>query len=379
MNLKEAIKAEAHRLGFQLVGVATPDFPPHGDVFERWLQAGRHGEMNYLATERSRQCRLNPRLILPECRSILALGTLYPPSVPGQQIAAYAIGSDYHEVLPFRLRALAGSIEALLGRPVANRWYTDTGPLLERDLAQRAGLGWIGKNTCLINPQAGSYFLLSEILLDVALDADLPFTADRCGQCTRCIQYCPTGCILPDRTIDARRCIAYLSIELKGSIPPALRPLMGEWVFGCDICQQVCPWNQHFAPPVDDPDFQSRQSQAPFDLAQELSLTPQAFNQKYRHSPIRRAKRRGYLRNVAIALGNNHAAIVEQKLIVMALERALLQDSEPLVRGHAAWALGQIESKAARAALDQAAASECDDSVQAEIRAARNRPATSVL
>lgn len=379
MNLKEAIKAEAQRLGFQLVGVTTPDSPPHGDVFERWLQAGRHGEMNYLATELSIQRRLNPRLTLPECRSILVLGTLYPPSAPGQQVAAYAVGLDYHEVLPPRLRTLAEFIEAQLGRPVTNRWYTDTGPLLERDLAQRAGLGWIGKNTCLINPQAGSYFFLSEILLDVALEADLPFTADHCGQCARCIQACPTGCILPDRTIDARRCIAYLNIELKGSIPPDLRPLMNGWVFGCDTCQQVCPWNQRFAPTVNAPDFRARQVSVSLDLNQELSLTPEDFNRKFRHSPIRRAKRRGYLRNVAIALGNSQADLAAQELAVVALERVLLVEGEPLVRGHAAWALGQVESEAARAALEQAASTECDDSVQAEITAARHGSARPVL
>jgi epoxyqueuosine reductase len=187
---------------------------------------------------------------------------------------------------------------------VPNRYYTDTGPLLERDLAQRAGLGWIGKNTCLINPKQGSYFLLAEILLGLELEPDPPFTTDHCGTCTRCIEACPTECILPDRTIDARRCISYLTIELKDDIPEELRPLLGEWVFGCDVCQMVCPWNR-FASPEGDAAFSPRPGRANPEPDPRAGADPEAFNRKFKNSPVKRAKRRGYLRNVAVATGNS--------------------------------------------------------------------------
>ena len=241
-DLKQTIKEKARQLGFILAGVTTPDPPPHYSTFENWLAHGHHGNMDYLATERSRLRRADPRQILPECQSILVLATPYSPPVhagdSGEalgdrgKIAAYARGDDYHDVLPPRMKELVQFIEEQAGQPVKNRWYTDTGPLLERDLAQRAGIGWIGKNTCLIHPKHGSYFLLSEILLDLALEPDPPFVTDHCGTCTRCIEACPTDCILPDRTIDATRCISYLTIELKDGIPTELRHKVGSWVFG---------------------------------------------------------------------------------------------------------------------------------------------------
>jgi epoxyqueuosine reductase len=382
MNLTQAIKAEARRLGFELAGVTTPDPPLHVDVFERWLAAGRQGEMAYLESERSRQRRADPRQILPECRSILVLAARYPTPSPlppaslnfgrgggDAEVAAYAWGADYHDVLAERLRALVEFIEAQVGRPVPNRWYTDTGPILERELAQRAGLGWIGKNTCLINPQLGSYFLLAEILLGLELEPDQPFAADRCGSCTRCLEACPTACILPDRTLDARRCISYLTIELKGPIPSELRPQIGDWVFGCDVCQQVCPWNLRFAPsPQEPPAIESLAARPGLpqpDLVEELALTPQAFNRKFKGSPLKRAKRRGYLRNVAVALGNRR-----DPRAVPALAQSLAGDPEPLVRSHAAWALGQIGGEPARRALLEARQKEQDTSVLAEIESA---------
>jgi epoxyqueuosine reductase len=328
--------------------------------------------MGYLAPERARQRRADPRLILPECRSILVLGIRYPAPPagtdrvgfvkdsrlerPAGRVAAYAGGADYHDVLKDRLQELAAFIEAQAGEAVPNRWYTDTGPILERDLAQRAGLGWIGKNTCLIHPRHGSYFLLAEILLGIELEPDPPFTADRCGACTRCLDACPTGCILPDRTIDSRRCISYLTIELKGAIPRELRPQMREWVFGCDVCQQVCPWNQRFASPSGDPDFAARPSIEKPDLIQELALTVEQFSQKFCRSPVKRAKRGGYLRNVAVALGNRR-----DPAAVPALAKSLLEDPQPLVRGHAAWALGRIGVEAAHKALTEVLQSEQED------------------
>jgi epoxyqueuosine reductase len=372
ISLPQAIKAEARRLGFQLVGVTTPNPPPHLDVYARWLEAGRHGEMAYLASERARQRRADPLSILPDCRSILVLGVRYHAPQQERQnqgeqgrVAAYAWGDDYHQVLPERLQALETFIEERVGHTVLNRWYTDTGPLLERELAQRAGLGWIGKNTCLIHPRLGSYFLLAEILLTLELDIDTPFQTDHCGSCTRCIDACPTGCILPDRTLDATRCISYLTIELKRAIPVELRPLIGEWIFGCDICQMVCPWNLRFATPCGDPSFAPRPGVAQPDLVEEIVLSPEAYNRRFKDSPLKRARRRGYLRNVAVALGN-----VRVPNSVTALTAAVANDAEPLVRGHAAWALGQIGGSVALYNLYAALKAENDAWVQAEIKAA---------
>ncbi len=346
MNLKQAVKAEARRLGFMLAGVTSADPPPHYPAFTAWLAQGRHGEMAYLASDASRQRRADPRALLPDCRSILVLAAPYSAPAPAPQnasrgrVAAYAWGEDYHETLSDRLRQLGDFIQAQAGQPVVLRGYTDTGPLLERDLAQRAGLGWIGKNTCLIHPQTGSYFFLAELLLSIEMEPDPPFAADHCGTCTRCIQACPTGCILPDRTLDARRCISYLTIELKGEIPVELRRLTGDWVFGCDVCQQVCPWNQRFAPAEGDPAFAARPG-LPFpDLEAELALTPEAFNRKFKGSAVRRAKRRGYLRNAAVALGNHRRLEA-----VPALRQAAQEEAEALIRQAAAWALEQMEAE----------------------------------
>ena len=304
--------------------------------------------MAYLADQEARARRADPRRILPECRSILALAVPYPdpsrlpadpdgPARPRGRIAAYAWGRDYHRVLPERLAALAAFIEAQAGGPVPHRWYTDTGPLLERELAQRAGLGWIGKNTCLIHPKMGSYFLLAEILLGIELEPDPPFKTDQCGTCTRCIEACPTDCILPDRTIDARRCISFLTIENKGEIPAGLRPQMGGWVFGCDVCQEVCPWNGR-SEAAPDPAFAPRPGVPAPDLIAEIALTPHEFNRRFKDSPVQRPHRRGYLRNVAVALGNSG-----DPSAVPALTDAL-QDEDPLVREHARRALEHISS-----------------------------------
>ena len=346
--LKEAIKEKARQLGFFLAGVTTPDPPPHFSTFEHWLARGRHGRMEYLATERSRIRRADPRQILPECRSILVLATPYSAPSPDRsggaeaaktgQIASYAWGNDYHDILPERMKQLVQFIEEQVGHAVSNRWYTDTGPILERDLAQRAGLGWIGKNTCLINPRHGSYFLLSEILLDLPLAPDTSLVTDHCGTCTRCIEACPTDCILPDRTIEAARCISYLTIELKEEIPTGLRDKVGNWVFGCDICQMVCPWNR-FAVEGDPAFGEENPGQI---LEDELSLTAQEFNQRFKGSPIKRAKRRGYLRNTAVALGNTG-----DRLALPVLQNSL-DHEEPIVREHARWAIEKINQKVKR-------------------------------
>ena len=293
--------------------------------------------MAYLESERSRTRRADPLEILPECKSILVLATPYSPAAQGQgegQIASYAWGRDYHDILPARMQELVEFIEVQVGGPVRNRWYTDSGPILERDLAQRAGLGWIGKNTCLIHPKHGSYFLLSEIFLDLDLEPDAPFVTDHCGTCRRCIEACPTDCILPDRTLDATRCISYLTIELKDEIPIEQRDRIGGWVFGCDICQRVCPWNRFAG--EGDPAF-GIENPIP-SLPEELTASQQEFNQRFKGSPIKRAKRRGYLRNVAVALGNSG-----NPLALPVLQNAL-NDDEPLIREHARWAINKISS-----------------------------------
>jgi epoxyqueuosine reductase len=372
MTLKHEIADEARRLGFSQFGVVEPNTPPHYYEYEVWLEQGRHGEMGYLATERALTRRRDPKLILPECQSILVLG--WPHGVPDLsihdsgtsrqkphgKIAAYAWREDYHDVLRTPLHELVDFIEARVGRSIPNRWYTDTGPILERDLAQQAGLGWIGKNTCLINPGQGSFFLLAEVFLELELEPDIPFRADRCGSCTRCIQDCPTGCIQTDRTIDASKCISYLTIELKGAIPRDLRPKIGNWVFGCDICQQVCPWNLRFAQQEDlipgDMSFEQP------DLIAELSLSPQEFNKRFKDTPVKRAKRRGYLRNVTVALGNSGSTSGIPRLI-----QSLNEDREPLVRSHAAWALGRMGDEQARRGLEKALLREEDPSVREEI------------
>ena len=348
MGLEQVIKEEAARQGFSLAGITTPDPPAHLEFFERWLAAGWHGEMAYLASDTSRQRRADPRLLLPECRSILVLGVPYYPSRQEEgekgeglrgSVAAYAWGEDYHSVLKERLQRLAAFIDAQVGHPVPSRVYTDSAPLLERELAQRAGLGWIGKNTCLIHPRLGSYFFLAEVLLGIALQPDTPFTVDHCGSCTRCMDACPTGCIGAQRSLDARGCIAYLTIELKGAIPEELRPALGNRIFGCDVCQQVCPWNR-FAPVQGDPAFAARQDVPAPDLPAELALTADGFRRKFASSPVLRAKRSGYLRNVAVALGNLGDAAA-----LPALERAARADPDALVREHAQWAVERVKSR----------------------------------
>jgi len=351
-GLKESIKIKSKQLGFILAGVTTPDPPPHSTTFKTWLEEGRHGAMEYLADERSCLRRADPKQILPECQSILVLAIPYSPLKNAErriqnaefQIASYALGEDYHEVIPPRLQKIVEFIEEQVGHPVPNRYYTDTGPILERDLAQRAGLGWIGKNSMLIHPKFGSAFFLAEILLGIDpstgpgpdLEPDDALITDHCGTCTRCLDACPTHCILPDRTLDARRCISYLTIELKDDIPEDLRPLMQDWIFGCDICQMACPWNR-FAPGPD-PAFQPR---IPLQtLTGSLALAPRAFNERFRKSPIKRAKRRGFLRNVSVALGNT-----ADETSLPALEGAL-KDDEPMIREHANWAIQQIKKRA---------------------------------
>jgi len=376
--LTQQIKAKAQGMGFSLVGVTRAEPPAQMNRYLNWLAAGRHGEMAYLANERAVQQRADPRQILPECESILVLGIPYsdpsraptPTGGKSGRVAAYAWGQDYHEALKARLVTLVAFIEEQVGQTVPNRWYTDSGPLLERELAQRAGLGWIGKNSMLINTERGSYFLLAEILLGIQLEIDAPQVTDHCGTCRRCLEACPTQCILPDRTLDAGRCISYLTIELKGALPAEVRPQMGAWIFGCDVCQVVCPWNERFACASGDEVLTSGEEKAWVELGAALKTNTAEFNHKFKHSPVRRTKRRGYLRNLAVAAGNSG-----DRSLVASLAEVLKSETEPLARGHAAWALGRLGGEAARAALVLATEGEQDPWVREEIRTALKKAA----
>jgi epoxyqueuosine reductase len=341
-ELTREIKERARHLGFPLCGVTTPDPPSHLDFFRKWLEAGFEASMDWISSVRSLERRADPKSVLPDCRSILVLASPYPAprgNLKGGNIAAYALNQDYHEVLTKRLQQLVDFIEEQAGEPVPNRWYTDTGPILEKELAMRAGLGWIGKNTVLINRDFGSYFFLAEILLGLDLEIDSPSPETFCGTCTRCLDTCPTGALREPYTLDANRCISYLTIEHREEIPEKLRPRMGDWVFGCDICQVVCPWNKPGKEAEDIlEEFQPRQELVDLDLIKELGLSQEEFSSRFRGSPVKRTKRRGYLRNVAIALGN-----CGEEGTVPVLEEAL-KDDEPLVREAAEWALIRIRS-----------------------------------
>lgn len=367
-SLTEQIKGLARDIGFDFVGIAPAGPPAHWAFYRQWVEKGYAGEMAYLG--RNVERRADVRTVAPGAESVLCVGMNYYPgevSVPDDgrprgRVSRYALGEDYHDLMKARLFRLLEEIRRLA--PSADgRVYVDTGPVLERDFASRAGIGWFGKHTNLIRKGEGSWFFLGEIILTIALDCDVP-AGDGCGTCTRCIDACPTGAIRAPYTLDSRRCISYLSIELKGAIPRELRPQMGAWVYGCDVCQEVCPWNRKHAQPARDPGFGTRQDAATPDLVDLLGMDQAAFSQRYRGSPVKRAKRRGLLRNAAVALGN-----VGGERDVAALAGAL-DDSEALVRGHAAWALGQIGGEAARRALAAGAARETDADVLCEMRLA---------
>jgi epoxyqueuosine reductase len=365
-----AIKNKAIELGFDLVGIATAESPTHAQFYLDWLDRGMHGSMAYLARPDAIARRLDPKATLSGARSIIMVAMNYhdpdngpvdDPSLP--VIARYARGTDYHFVFEEKLDQLATSIRALAGTEVQTRCYVDYGPVMERDHAQRAGLGWIGKNTMLIHPNVGSYFFLGAVLTDLPLAADEPFRADHCGTCTRCIDACPTGAIVGPRHLDSRLCISYLTIELRQPIPEHLRSLVGNRVFGCDICQEVCPWNQG-APGASEIHFRPSEDTTGLTLADLMALGDGEFRTHFSKTALMRAKRSGLQRNVAVALGN-----WGQPDAVPSLKRALAAD-ESLVRGHAAWALGRIDSYEAQQALVSRLDIETDDWVKEEIERA---------
>jgi epoxyqueuosine reductase len=357
--LAARVKETGHRLGFDLVAVGPAGPPDHVAAFQGWLDAGHAGTMAYL--ERGRDKRVDPRRILSGARSMVAcaLGYFQGPAEGGPPgVARYAWGEDYHAVIEPRLRTLADTLVELVPGTVA-RAYVDTGPLLERDLAARAGLGWVGKNTMLLHPDLGSFFFIGVVLTTAELEPDAPLP-DRCGSCTRCLDACPTGAFVDPYVLDARRCIAYLTIEHRGPIPADLRPGIGRWTFGCDVCQDVCPWNRR-APVTGETAFGPRRHPP---LAELLALGEAAYLEGFRGSPVKRARREGLARNAAIALGNGGAAGDVPAL------REALGHAEPTVRGHAAWALGRIGGAAACGALLGARAREADPGVLGEIERA---------
>ena len=367
--LKRRIREEAIALGFGSIGFAEATESQHGERLRAWLAAGRHGTMRWIARDPER--RSNPRAVLSCARTVISVSVPYyrggwpagdSGTAPRGRIARYAWGRDYHKRIRRKLRLLARAIAAMC--PEA-KWlaYVDTGPVLDRAWAERAGVGWIGKNTNVILQGRGSWFFLGEILTDLGIEPDAP-ARNHCGTCARCIAACPTGAIVGPYQLDARRCISYLTIEHRGPIPSELRPLIGARIFGCDDCQEVCPWNR-FAVPTSDPDFAERPEQQTPELIPLLSLDEDAFRARYRGTAILRATRSGFVRNVAVALGN-----LGDRRSVEPLSQTLTRDPDPIVRGHAAWALGRIGGIVPRAALEEAAARETSEDVLAEIHAA---------
>jgi epoxyqueuosine reductase len=357
-----AIAAAAEGLGFAHVGAAPITPLPRAEFLVRWLADGRAGDMTYLARRTAE--RVDPRQRFPWARSVIVLAWPYrsPPPPPADwrrtltgRIAAYALGPDYHDHVGAALATLIARLQALHPGRVF-RPYVDTGAVLEREWAMRGGLGWIGRNTLLLHRVGGSYFFLAELFTDLDLEP-APLPADHCGTCTRCVAACPTGALEGDYTMDPRRCIAYLTIEHRGAIPPALRPHLENWIFGCDLCQEVCPWNR------DAGDGEGAAWLAP-SLPALLALDTTGFRARFRGTAVTRAKRRGLLRNVAIALGNSGNPDAVPALA------AALADPEPLVRAHAAWALGRLGGRAARDALDTARTREPDPAAVAEMQAA---------
>jgi epoxyqueuosine reductase len=336
--LEERIKAQAFGLGFDLAGVARLGPADTAQAFDDWVARGYAGDMHYLP--RWADKRRDTRLPFPGTVSAIVVAMDYGGASESGPVARYARGDDYHEVMTAKLDALHEWIAAQVGHTVHGKAYVDTGPLLERDLARRAGLGWFGKNTNLINPEIGSFFFLGALLVDLALQPDEPFEADRCGTCTRCLEACPTNAFVEPRLLDATRCISYLTIELKGEIPEALREPMGALLYGCDVCQDVCPYNVKFARELKELAYAPRAAIVGRDarqLARELlAMTQEEFRRAFSKSPMKRAKLRGLKRNAAVVLGNVGTA--EDADV---LEHAV-HDEEPLVREHAAWALGRL-------------------------------------
>jgi epoxyqueuosine reductase len=362
--LTALLKTEAGRLGFTLIG-ACPAVTPSGVAhLAEWLERGYAGRMDYLAARQ--EAYEHPRHVLDGARSVLMLGLPYntveaKAAHAGQgRISRYAWGTgDYHDVIHDKLRQLIAALRDAAPEATA-RGVVDTAPLLEREFAQLAGLGWIGKHTLLIHKPLGSYFFLAALLTDQPLVYDEPFAAEHCGTCRACLDACPTQAFPEPHVLDASRCISYLTIELREAIPMELRAGIGDWLFGCDVCQDVCPWNHH-ARQIDETTFGPDADANPMELAALFDLDDEGFRRRFRHTPLWRARRRGILRNAAIVLGNQRAVAA-----IAVLARGL-NDPEPLIRGACAWALGRIGGPESVSALVARESVESDSGVQQEI------------
>ena len=341
-TLAASIKEWARELGFQQAGICEPQLDEQEAHLQRWLDAGYHGEMDYMAAHGSKRSR--PAELVPGTLRVISLRMDYLPGdtrmsqrlaqLEQAYVSRYALGRDYHKLIRKRLQQLAERIQQAIG-PFGFRAFVDSAPVLERAIARQAGLGWVGKHSLILNRRAGSWFFLGELFVDVPLPVDTPLDSEHCGRCTACLDICPTQAFVAPYVLDARRCISYLTIELKGPIPEALRPLIGNRVFGCDDCQIVCPWNR-FARPSEQSDFQPRHGLDNSSLAELFLWSEEEFLQRTEGSPLRRAGYQRWLRNLAVGLGNAPSTIP----VLQAL-RARQDDPSELVREHVAWALRQ--------------------------------------
>jgi epoxyqueuosine reductase len=368
--------------GVDRAGVARLAPLEHGEALVRWLARGDQAGMDYLG--RRVEARVDPTQVFPGARSVLCVALQYHPLYQEdgerqpepsgdlwRRVARYARGQDYHDVMGERLRSLEERIRGAFS--CETRRYVDTGPVLERELAARAGMGAVGKNTMLLHRQGGSWFLLGELFLSLDLDpGPAQPVEDLCGSCTLCLEACPTGALAEPYRLDSNRCISYWTIEHRGALPEEARRMAGGWVFGCDVCQEVCPWNREPAGAVH-PEMELTRERGELTLAGLLRLPREEYVERFRGSPMKRAKLEGLQRNAAMAMGNRR----ERRYVVPLAEA--LRDGEPLVRGHAAWALGRIGGEEARAALEAALAAEADEAVQDEIRAALTAPSPSPI
>jgi len=367
-TLAQQIQTHAHQLGFELVGITPAEQSQTIQRYRQWIENGYAGKMGYL--EKHLALKADPRQLLTEAKSVISLAmnyyTLDTPNGLARdpergQISRYAWGNDYHNVIRERMKALVEFIKHTAEGELKRRVCVDTAPILEREYAQKAGLGWIGKNTNVIHWRSGSWYFLAEVLVSVPLESKTEPLRGSCGTCTRCIEACPTDAIVEPNLLDSRLCISYLTIELKESIPKELRPKMGNLIFGCAICQEVCPWNSK-ATPTTEPAFQPRDGNLAPRLLPLIGMTQREFSRRFKGSPIKRAKRRGFLRNVLVAIGNWRA-----RDAIPALKSALDED-EPLIRSHAAWALGQIGGETAKQILRTRLTLESEREVIAEIQ-----------